>query len=345
MKSAITPVILCGGSGTRLWPRSRSAKPKPFLSLLGEETLFEAAVNRCRRSGFEKPVVVTGAAHVDLVNRHVDVGEVGEIIVEPQPRQTAAAIGLAAMRLPADAVMLVCPSDHYIGDVEGFKKAAQAAADLAEDGWLVCLAISPASPETRFGYVRRSEPLGQTAYRVEKFHEKPDRQTAERYLSSGEFAWNGGIFAFRAGDYLNELERHRPALAAELRKSVAGGEAVDGKFYPESSHFALIKPESVDYAVMENTDRAAMVLTQMEWSDVGDWPTLRQLRRKDPLGNAIKGPAQLIDSRNNLVDTDGPTVHLVGMEDVIVVVDGNDILVASTRDAERVGRLADGKMQ
>jgi mannose-1-phosphate guanylyltransferase len=207
------------------------------------------------------------------------------------------------------------------------------------------LAIPPTAPETRFGYVHRSEALGQAAYRVEKFHEKPDRHTAERYLSSGDFAWNGGIFAFRAGDYLDELEHHRPALAAALRKSVAEGEPVDRKFYPESSNFSLIKPESVDYAVMENTDRAAMVLTQMGWSDVGDWPTVRQLRSKDRLGNAIKGSAQLIDSRNSLVDTDGPKVHLVGMEDVIVVVDGNDILVASTRDAGRIGRLADSPIQ
>lgn len=340
MTTVITPVILCGGSGTRLWPRSRSERPKPFLDLIGSETLFKEAVERCRQSGFEKPVIVTGTAHVDLVYQHVSMNDVADVIVEPEPRQTAAAVALAALRLPKDRIILVCPSDHHIGDNESFAAAARSAAELAAEGSLVCLSVPPTSPETRFGYVQLGEPLGPSAYRVQKFHEKPDREAAEIYLRSQQFAWNAGIFAFEAVGYLSELQKYRPRLAAAVHDSFERGRATGGRFFPDKAAFSTIEPESLDYAVMENTDRAATVTAEMGWSDVGDWPTLRRLRTSDPLGNAVRGPAELIDCRNTLVDTDGPKVHMLGVEDVIVVVDGNDILVASGTSALRVANFA-----
>ena len=340
MATVITPVIMCGGSGTRLWPRSRSGRPKPFLDLVAGETLFEEAVARCREAGFGKPVVVTGAAHVRLVHQYVSTADVAEIVVEPEPRQTAAAVAVAAMRLPEDRIIIVCPSDHHIGDTTSFATAARAAAEIAGEGALVCLSVTPTAPETRFGYVQLGEQIAPAVYCVEKFHEKPDLRTAEGYLKSGEFAWNAGIFVFRAGDYMSELKKHRPRLAAAVEESISRGKSLDRHFFPEETAFSAIEPESLDYAVMENTDRAATVTAQMDWSDVGDWPTLRRMRVKDTLGNAIRGPAELVDCRNTLVETDGPKVHMIGVEDVIVVVDGNDILVTTASNAHRVSAFA-----
>ena len=347
--STITPVILCGGSGTRLWPRSRVAKPKPFLPLIGEDTLFEATVLRCSdKAHFAPPIVVTGTRHLEHVEAQLPV-DGGEVIVEPEARNTAAAIALAALRLPGDAIMLVCPSDHHIADCEAFTRAALAAAELAAQDWLVSFGIEAKSPETGFGYLRRGEAIGAgPGSRVAQFVEKPDLARAEQFLQSGEYAWNGGIFAFRAGFFLSELERHRPAIAAAARAAAAGGrEELAGKhrrFHPDAAAFAAIESESVDYAVMENTARAAMVPADMGWSDIGNWEALHAARMLaetpgDADGNHVQGPAELVDCRNVLVDSDGPRVSVIGLENVMIVVDGDDILVTTAAGAQKVGKL------
>jgi len=337
----ITPVILCGGSGTRLWPRSRAEKPKPFLPLVGDTTLFEATVLRCAdRARFAPPVVVTGARHLDHVEAQLAGTAGAEVIVEPAARNTAAAIALAALRLPPEAVMLVCPSDHYIADRAAFVAAAEAAAGLAAQDWLVSFGIEAKSPETGFGYLKRGEPIGAgPGARVAQFVEKPDLARAERFLASGDYAWNGGIFAFRAGFFLAELERHRPAIAAAARSAVALGRADGHRFHPDAEAFAPIQSESVDYAVMENTDRAAMVPADMGWSDIGNWEALHAARARDAAGNHVSGPAELVDCRNVLVDSDGPRVSVIGLENVMIVVDGGEILVTTASGAQKVGKL------
>lgn len=340
VEERITPVILCGGSGTRLWPRSRPEKPKPFLPLVGETTLFQEALQRTRDAMFSAPVIVAGAAHVRLVEEQSEGFTVAEMLVEPEPKQTAAAIALAAVRLHADTVMLVCPSDHHIEDDAAFRSAAAQAAKVAREGWLVCLGVAASSADTRFGYIRRGDAVGDHAFRVAEFVEKPDRERAEAYAASGLFAWNAGIFVFRAGDYLRELGKHRPAMEAAARRSVAEGKAVGSRFYPDGDAFAAIEPESVDYAVMENTDRAALVMADMGWSDVGNWDAIYRIREKDELGNAVRGPVQLVGCENVLVDSDGPTIHVIGLDNVVVVVEGNDILVASAAGAAEVGKLS-----
>jgi len=345
----ITPVILCGGSGTRLWPRSRASKPKPFLPLVGDSTLFEATVLRCAEAAhFAPPIVVTGTKHLEHVEAQLPVAG-GEVIVEPSARNTAAAIALAALRLPDDAVMLVCPSDHHIADCEAFTAAALAAGELASHDWLVSFGIEAKAPETGFGYLRRGEVIGEgPGARVAQFVEKPDVARAEQFLASGDYAWNGGIFAFRAGYFLSELERHRPAIAAAAREAAAGGReetAVHNRrFHPEPEAFARIESESVDYAVMENTDRAAMVPADMGWSDIGSWEALHAARihvgaPADGSGNHVVGPAELVDCRNVLVDTDGPRVNVIGLENVMIVVDGDEILVTTAAGAQKVGKL------
>lgn len=338
--STIHPVILCGGSGTRLWPRSRAVKPKPFLPLVGDETLFEQTVARCARdAGFAAPIVVTGKGHLEHVAAQLDGNSEAQIIVEPSARNTAAAIALAALRLPEDAVMLVCPSDHHIADTAAFQAAARAAAGLAAEGWLVSFGIEAKSPETGFGYLERGEAIGSAGYKVARFVEKPDRARAEQFLASGNYAWNGGIFAFRVGTFLEELTAHRPEIAAQARSAVAGGRELGMEFHPDADAFGKIASESVDYAVMENTNRAAMVPADMGWSDIGNWEALHLARGGDAAGNAAIGPAELVNCRNVLVETDGPRVSVIGLEDVVVVVDQGEVLVTTRAGAQLVGKL------
>jgi mannose-1-phosphate guanylyltransferase/mannose-1-phosphate guanylyltransferase/mannose-6-phosphate isomerase len=336
----VTPVILCGGSGTRLWPRSRNVRPKPFIPLVGEGTLFEQAIMRCQRAdGFDAPIIVAGQAHVDYVEAQLGAVD-ATIIVEPVAKNTAAAIALAALRLPEDSVMLVCPSDHHIGDPAAFAAAARAATSLASQGWLVSFGIEAKSPETGFGYLLRGEPIGDAGFRVARFVEKPDLATARAYLADGNYAWNGGIFAFRVRDFLAELARHRPAIATLARRAVEKGREEGHHFYPDAETFAAIEGESVDYAVMENTDRAAMVPAEMAWSDIGSWSALHAARTRGHSENSVSGPVELVNCRNVLVDTDGPRVSVIGLEDIIVVVDGDEVLVTTMAGAQRVGKLA-----
>jgi mannose-1-phosphate guanylyltransferase len=337
---AIHPVVLCGGSGTRLWPRSRATKPKPFLPLVGAGTLFEATLGRCPPSaGFAEPIVVTGTAHLAHVEAQWPAGIGGEVIVEPSARNTAAAIALAALRLPEDAVMLVCPSDHHIADSAAFQAAAHAAADLAAQGWLVSFGIAATAPETGFGYLQRGEPLDDLGFQVAQFVEKPNLERAQAFLADGGYAWNGGIFAFRVGTFLAELTQHRPQIAAKAREAVAAGRAEGSRFYPDAAAFASIDSESVDYAVMENTSRAAMVPADMGWSDIGNWDALLTARDRDGAGNCAPASAELVDCRNILIESDGPRVSAIGLEDVVIVVDGNDVLVTTRAGAQLVGKL------
>ena len=337
----ITPVILCGGSGTRLWPRSRAVNPKPFLPLVGKRTLFQETLDRTSDGlRFAAPVVVTGAAHLPHVEAQMDVGG-ATIIVEPAARNTAAAIALAAARLPADAIMLVCPSDHHIGDVDAFGVAAASAAALAAQGWLVAFGITATAPETGFGYVKAGEAIaGSDGFKVERFVEKPDLARATAFLAEGGYSWNGGIFAFRAGDFLTELAAHRPDIVDAVRKAVAAGHADGHRFHPDAASFAEAPSESIDYAVMEHTTRAAVVPAAMAWSDIGNWSALHEARAKDGVCNSVVGRAELVDCRNVLVESDGPRVSVIGLDDVIVVVDGDEILVTSAAGVQKVGKLS-----
>lgn len=339
----IVPVILCGGSGTRLWPRSRADKPKPFLPLVGDSTLFEAALRRCPADGgFAPPVVVTGTKHLDHVEDQLGDIDGAQVVVEPAARNTAAAIALAAYRLPEDAVMLVCPSDHHIGNADAFAAAACAAADLAEEGWLVSFGIEATAPETGFGYLKRGEAISDTGFRTAQFVEKPDIERAKAFLAEGIYAWNGGIFAFRVKDFLAELSAHRPQIAAGVAKAVEQGRVDGQRFHPDAAIFAAVPSDSVDYAVMENTTRAAMVPADMNWSDIGNWHALHEALERDANGNSVrgKGEVEMVDCRNVLVDTDGPRVSVVGLDDVIVVVDGNDIMITTVAGVQKVGKLS-----
>lgn len=339
--SAIHPVILCGGSGTRLWPMSRKAMPKPFLPLVSAETLFEQAVRRVAGDErFAPPMVVAGAAHADIITAQLGDAPGAQLVIEPAAKNTAPAIALAAALLPADAVMLVCPSDHHIADAAAFRAAALAAAALAREDWLVSFGIVADRPETGYGYLRRGEPLA-GGYAIRTFVEKPDRARAEAYLASGEYSWNGGIFAFRAGHLLAELAAYRPEMARLVLEAVAGG-ATDGVcFHPAREPFAAIAGDSIDYAVMENTARAAMVPADMGWSDIGNWAALADalVGEADDSGNVVRGRADLAACSGVFAMTDGPRISAVGLEDVCIIVSGGEVLVTTRDGAQAVGKL------
>ena len=336
--SEINPVVLCGGSGTRLWPRSRKSMPKPFLPLVGEQTLFQATLARAADPAlFAAPTVVTGSAHLPHVEQQL--AGPASIIVEPEAKNTAAAIALAAARLPDDAVMLVCPSDHYIADVAAFHAAIQAAAALARADYMVAFGITPTAPETGFGYIRRGDALD-GGFAVAQFVEKPDLDRAMQFLASGDYSWNGGIFAFRAGAFMAELAQHRPAMAAAIARCVERGEADGARFHPDPGEFAAIESESVDYAVMEETARAAMVPVAMGWSDIGNWHALRDAQTADKDGNSTNGRVELVDCQGVLAVSDGPRISAIGMSDVAIVVDGDEVLVTTMEGAQKVGKLS-----
>lgn len=340
--TAIHPVILCGGSGTRLWPLSRKALPKPFLPLVGEETLFEQALARVGGDDrFAPPMVVAGAVHGDLIVAQLGDAPGARLVVEPAAKNTAPAIALAAALLPADAVMLVCPSDHHIADPAAFRAAALAAAELAAQDYLVSFGIAPDRPETGYGYLERGEPLA-GGFAIRRFVEKPDLATAQEYLASGNFSWNGGIFAFRAGHLLAELAAHRPEMARLVAEAVAGGRNEGLRFFPAAEPFAAIAGDSIDYAVMENTARAAMVPVDMGWSDIGNWAALADALAgtADSAGNVARGGAvDLAACKGVFAQTDGPRISAVGLEDVCIIVSGNEVLVTTREGAQAVGKL------
>ncbi|MEZ5682141.1 MAG: sugar phosphate nucleotidyltransferase [Erythrobacter sp.] len=336
----MVPVVLCGGSGTRLWPRSRNDRPKPFIPLLGDTTLFQQALARCaNREIFASPVIVVGERHMAYAEpQAADIAPDARFMIEPVGRNTAPAIALAAHTLDPDDVILVCPSDHHIADDAAFTRAAIAAARLAADDWLVSFGIAATSPETGYGYIRRGEALGE-GNRVHSFVEKPDLETALSFLADGGYAWNGGIFAFRAGHFLDELTKHRPTLANGVAAAFAKAQVEGAHIRPDAAIFAGIEGDSVDYAVMENTDRAAMVDAAMGWSDIGNWDALLTRREADSDGNVIVGNGEVLGASGSMVDTDGPFVSVIGVDDIIVVVDGDSVLVTARDHVQRVGEV------
>ena len=339
--NSIYPVILCGGSGSRLWPVSRPSVPKPFLPLVGEETLFQQAVRRVADDNcFAAPLVVAGAEHAELVAAQLDRKSGARIVIEPMAKNTAPAIAVAAALLPEDAIMLVCPSDHHIADNVAFRSAAIAAANLARQDYLVSFGIAADRPETGYGYLRRGKPLGE-GYEIRQFVEKPDIDRARSYLASGEYSWNGGIFAFRAGFVLSELLAHRPELVRLVRESVENGITEGMCFHPSSAFFEKIDGDSIDYALMENTSRAAMVPADMGWSDIGNWASLADALTVDgnQEGNIVRGIVNLHQCNKVFASTDGPRISAVGLDGICIVVSGNEVLVTTREGAQAVGKL------
>lgn len=338
-EQTIVPVILSGGSGTRLWPLSRASRSKQFIALTGGKAMIAETLARVAGDGFAPPLLVGGAAQAAALES-VAPGE-ATIVLEPSARNTAAAIALAALALPRDAAMLVMPSDHAIPDAAAFAAAVRPAASLAAEGWLVTFGVAPQSAETGYGYIRQGEPLAGDGFRVDRFVEKPDAATAEDYLAEGGYFWNGGIFLFTAGAYLDALEAHAPAIAAAARGAMATAARDRRTVRPEADAFAAAPSISVDYAVMEKAERVAVVPLAIAWSDIGSWDALHAIAAHDEAGNAIAGDVVAIDTRDCLVRSEGPLVATLGVSDLIVVATGDAVLVMPRGESQRVREIVD----
>jgi mannose-1-phosphate guanylyltransferase/mannose-1-phosphate guanylyltransferase/mannose-6-phosphate isomerase len=328
--TVIVPVILSGGSGTRLWPMSRPEKPKQLLSLTARETMLQLTAARAHGDAFAAPIVVANAAHADEVEAQLaGVGAAPQaLILEPAGRNTAPAIALAALAAGGGAQpLLVMPSDHVIADRDAFHAAIHAALPLVEDGWLVTFGIAPDAPETGYGYIKVGEALAEGVHRVARFVEKPQRAVAEQMLESGDHAWNGGIFLFRADRFLEALGRFRPDILDATRAAMDAATRDGTRIHPDADAFAASPSDSIDYAVMEKDERVAVVPVTMGWSDVGSWDALHAISAGDDGGNVVDGDVIAIDSRNCLIRSDGARIAMVGVDDLIVVASGNDILI------------------
>ena len=346
--SLIHPIILSGGTGSRLWPLSRSLFPKQLLALAGEHSLIQDTVLRTQGSDFAPPLIVCNTEHRFLIAeqmRQAGITPQG-IVLEPVGRNTAPATAIAALIVAdknPESLMLMMPADHIVRNRTAFLQAVERAAAAARQDYLVTFGISPDAPETGYGYIRRGTALKDLAgsFAVARFVEKPDAATAAGYIASGDYSWNSGLFLFKASVFLAELERLEPEMLAHCREALAkGGKDLDF-FRLESTAFAKAKAISIDYAVMERTDKAAVVPVEMGWSDIGSWEALWATATRDASGNATKGDVLHHGTRNSYLRSEGPLVAAVGIEDVVVVATQDAVLVSHKSASQDVKRIVE----
>lgn len=326
----ITPVIMAGGSGTRLWPLSRAGHPKQFLELNGDKTMLQQTAERLSGLPISESITICNEEHRFFVAEQLrEVDALGKIVLEPVGRNTAPAIALAALlERKDDPLLLVLAADHVIDNHGAFTDAVLKAKPLAEAGMLVTFGVVPSDPHTGYGYIEVGDPLD-GAYFVTSFKEKPDPQTAAQYLSEGGYYWNSGMFLFKASRYLEELKTHRPDIAAACEKSVATVSPDLDFIRIDCDAFTQCPDDSIDHAVMEKTNNAVVVPMDAGWNDIGSWSSLWDVSDKDDSGNATAGDVMLLDTTNSFVRADEKLVALVGLNDVVVVSTKDATLVAS----------------
>jgi mannose-1-phosphate guanylyltransferase / mannose-6-phosphate isomerase len=345
----IVPVILSGGSGTRLWPLSRTLYPKQLLALAGPDTMLQATAKRLAgQPNYANPILVAGEDHRFIIAEQLRAAgvEPQAILLEPAARNTAPAIALAAAyvaRTDPDALLLVMPSDHIISDANAFASAVAQAAVAAQNADLVTFGVKPGWPETGYGYIETGDAVSGApgVKRVKTFVEKPNEETAKAYLAAGTFVWNSGIFCFTASAYLSQLETHEPEMSQACTDAIANG-AADGWFFrPDKARFLASPSNSIDYAVMEKVDCASVVPVDMGWNDVGSWSALWDLGQRDGDGNVLQGDVLTVESRNSYIRSEGPLIATVGVDDLVVVATDDAVLVARRDRAQDVKSIID----
>jgi mannose-1-phosphate guanylyltransferase len=332
----IRPVILAGGAGTRLWPLSTAERPKHLIPLIGERNLFEQTLERFG-DAFAPPIIVANQAQETELRAVAGAG--ARIILEPMKRDSAAAIALAALLANEDEILLVCPSDHHIGNVAAFHEAIALARPEAEAGKIVTFGIEPDHPATGFGYIAGGE--GEGVRPVARFVEKPPLDRAEAMLAEGGHYWNAGIFLASAATWREELLRHAPGILEAASEALEQGTRDGPLIRIAEAPFARAPAKSIDYAVMERSDRVAVVPVSMGWSDVGSWTAVFDASTKDRGGNVVVGNALILDSHANLIRSDGPRIAAIGVDDLVIIASGDSVLVTKLSQAQRVKEAAE----
>ena len=340
----IVPVILSGGSGTRLWPLSRAGRPKQMLDLLGAGSMLGVTAARVADGDlFAPPMVVAAVAQAEAIEAALP--QAGSLILEPAAKNTAPAIALAALAVDPDEILLVLPSDHMIGDAAGFRDAARRALPFAREGWIVTFGMKAERGETGYGYIKRGPALGDGVHQAVRFIEKPDAATAGRYAASGRHDWNGGIFLMRAGTYLDALAAHAPEIAEAAKAAMARARREGRRVLPDAVAFAASPAVSIDYAVMEKAERVAVLPVAIGWSDVGSWDALYEVSPRDAAGNAIAGDVLALGTSGCVIRSEGPLVAAIGIEDLVVIATGDAVLIVPKAQSQKVREAVEALKQ
>lgn len=336
---------MSGGAGTRLWPSSRSDRPKQFLDLVGDRSMLRSTLDRLDGLETGPPLIVGNATHHQLIaSELVSAGhDPGRMMLEPFGRNTAPAAAVAALHLTADGddpLMLLLPADHVINDIGSFHEATRHACRLAAAGNLVTFGIVPDRPETGYGYIRTGDGVGDTAREVDQFVEKPDVETAREYVAAGNYLWNSGMFVFRCSDYLEALRSFAPEMLTGCERTMAASTAQDGVWL-DSEQFAKTPADSIDYAVMEHTRAAVVVPLDAGWNDVGSWAALWEIASRDSDGNVILGDVVTTDTHESYVRSEHRLVTVTGLDNVVVVATPDAVLVTTIEKCQNVKDVVD----
>jgi len=339
------PVILSGGSGTRLWPLSRGQYPKQFLPLVSDHTMIQETLLRLTGvSGLQAPIAVCNENHRFMMAEQLLEIEAkpAAIILEPIGKNTAPAVTMAALSAASEEdILLILPADHVISDLLTFHRAVEQAKILAEQGFMVTFGIVPNQPETGYGYIKRDIIQYEAAFGVAAFVEKPDAETANQYVTSGDYYWNSGMFAFKAGTFLSELEKFNPEMLSICRQTLSAAK-VDMDFVRlDKELFATCPADSIDYAVMEKTDKAVVIPLDAGWNDVGSWSALWDVTSKDAHGNAISGDVLTVDSHNSFIHAQSKLVAVIGVNNLVVVETADAVMIAPKDRVQEVKQIVD----
>lgn len=342
--TALYPVILCGGSGTRLWPSSRPDRPKQFLKLIGERSSFQDTVLRVMALGAAEIVIVTGEYMAEMVERQAaEIGAEITLIIEPEARDSGPAVAAAtAYVLSRDpqGVVLMLAADHHVAEQDLFRDAALVAVRAAAEGMIVTFGVKPTSPATGFGYIKPGEQLPSGVQRVDSFVEKPDEATAARYVEEGYY-WNSGNFAFAGSVLMEELQLYEQAMAAAAMGAIASARHENGRLLLDRGFFVQAPKKSLDYAVMERTKRAVVAPAAFTWSDLGSWDAIWTSSLQDATGNSSTGDVHLINSQGVLARSNGPFLGVIGARDLMIIAEPDAVLICHRDDAQAVKILVD----